>query len=417
MSWLPVIVILAFVGARTRAASQQSIRMAFWEALLLIGVFIAVTSELLSFYHLLNAETVTIAWVVLAATCLLFWRVLGIRAGASWPLGQTKQTYAHFVTFIAIAVLVCAVFAVAHLAPPNTYDALTYHMPRVMHWLRRESLDYFPTNIPRQDYQSPWSSTALLHLYSLAGSDSTSNCLQAVCFVGCVVAVSLIVQASGASAKVQCAAALLAASMPGAVLEGSGTQNNLSTSLWVLVFAFSVLTWSTKPRVFLAGASLGLALLTKQTAYIACAPFIAFWLIRVSRTPAARAQIHRIAATALLVVVLNAPHWDRNIRYFGNPLGATEDATVARRIRFGNEALGLRSAASNIVRNAALHFVLPSDVLTHALQRSVEMGHRVFGVDPHDERTTWPGQPFRLNPLSRDEDHPANLLHSVLGLF
>ena len=39
---------------------------------------------------------------------------------------------------------------VALTAPPNTWDSMTYHMPRVEHWIENRNVEPYPTHILRQ---------------------------------------------------------------------------------------------------------------------------------------------------------------------------------------------------------------------------------------------------------------------------
>ena len=61
-----------------------------------------------------------------------------------------------------VVLAICGVVAVvviagvtAIVAPPNTYDSMTYHLPRVMHWIQHQSVGHYPTHIPRQLHFPP----------------------------------------------------------------------------------------------------------------------------------------------------------------------------------------------------------------------------------------------------------------------
>ena len=96
--------------------------------------------------------------------------------------------------------IVCVVGLVAAVAPPNTNDALTYHMPRVVHWIQDRSVAFYPTHILRQLYLSPGSEFILLHFQILSGSDHLANFVQWFSMLGSAVAVSLIAKELGSGA-------------------------------------------------------------------------------------------------------------------------------------------------------------------------------------------------------------------------
>ena len=97
-----------------------------------------------------------------------------------------------------IVILLVGTFLVAWIAPPNTNDALQYHLSRVAHWAQQASLEHFATPIPRQIWMPPWAEMAMLHLYLLAGGDWLVNMVQWLALVGCLVAVGEIVRQLGA---------------------------------------------------------------------------------------------------------------------------------------------------------------------------------------------------------------------------
>ena len=65
---------------------------------------------------------------------------------------------------ILICVILIITFFTALIYPPNSPDSLSYHMPRVMHWIQNNNVEYYPTSIPRQLFVSPFSEFVILHL-------------------------------------------------------------------------------------------------------------------------------------------------------------------------------------------------------------------------------------------------------------
>ena len=90
--------------------------------------------------------------------------------------------------------------------------------------------------------------------------------------VGSILGVSLIAKELGARRSGQLLAAIFVATLPMAILQGSSTNNDHVVSLWIVCFVYfslKIMRQGIKPLLLVClGASLGLAILTKGTAYI-----------------------------------------------------------------------------------------------------------------------------------------------------
>ncbi len=242
---------------------------------------------------------------------------------------------------------------VALVAPPNTFDSMTYHMPRVMHWIENASVWPYPTNILRQLYMAPGAEFAILHLQLLAGSDRLANMPQAFALLGVVLGASLIVRELGGGGAAQVGGAVIAGTVPIGVLQATGTQNDEVVAFWLVcfvVFALRLVAGANRPIVIalFAGASLGLAILTKPTAYLFAFPFAVWLSVALVRRSGARCwtPLLLIAGVALL---LNVGQYTRNALVFGSPLGRGDEGGPA--FRYTNDTLTPSLVASNIVRN------------------------------------------------------------------
>jgi hypothetical protein len=85
---------------------------------------------------------------------------------------------------------VAVIGVIAVVAPPNTWDGMSYHMARVAHWIQDQSVRHFSTSYLPQLYQMPWAEFAITHLQILSGSDIFANCVQWGGMAGSLIGVS-----------------------------------------------------------------------------------------------------------------------------------------------------------------------------------------------------------------------------------
>jgi hypothetical protein len=355
-----------------------------------------------------------VAWaIVLAGLLALVPRHGGFKAMA-WDVRRARAPTLLSRVAIGIA-LVLLVIALA--APPNTWDALTYHMPRVLHWVQNRSLAFYASNNGRQIHLSPGAEYLILHFQLLAGSDRFADCVQWSAMAVSLLGVSWIARGLGAGVKGQALAALLCATIPMGIFQATSAQNDYAAAAWMVCFVaigMELARWpqcdphSPRTRLALAaamGASLGLALLTKATAYILLPPLVLWLGLAV---PLKFRQ--RIVAGAVMVVVaclINLGFFARNFAASGKILGPGEENVDGVIHRYDNEQINARVIASNVIRNVAIQFQLPWDDCNAAVERLVARLHEAIGADPSDPRTTLTNQSFGLGPRDSEDGAQA----------
>lgn len=298
---------------------------------------------------------------------------------------------------------------VAVMAQPNTWDSMTYHLPRVMHWVQNGSVAHYPTHITRQLWISPGAEFALLQLQLLSGADGWANLVQWFSLIGCVVGASLLAKDLGADLRGQVFAAAACISIPMAVLQATSTQTDLVVALWLVCFAHFSLRLIYRPAwpaTLCVGAALALAVLTKGTAFF-FAPPLGVWLV-VSLARSLRwSALKHLLVIGLMVGAVNVGHWGRNFVVFGDPV--TTDG-----IAMANEVHGWRATASNVVRNAALHLRTGSPDFNAGVEARVRELHALLGFDVNDGRTTFLGTRFGIPGRLYNEGLDGNPLHFLL---
>src|SRR6185503_576531 len=100
----------------------------------------------------------------------------------------------------AIVAIGLGTLAVALVAAPNTWDSMTYHLPRVAHWAANGSVAHYPTSIDRQLWQPPFGEYLVLLAYVALGGDRLANLPGWVAAVGAAIAASEIARLLGRSA-------------------------------------------------------------------------------------------------------------------------------------------------------------------------------------------------------------------------
>jgi len=398
---------LFFVYARCR---RWDWRISLLAASATWGCALTLLTEILSFFAALNRPCLTAGWTALAVAA----GALAFRTGTVPEAPKLRKLSAtdKFMVLTIIGIL-ASTFVISVVSPPNNNDSMTYHMSRVMHWFQQGSIAHFPTNDLRQLELNPWSEFAILHFQILSGGDHLANMVQWFSMTGCLVGVSLIAGIFGASPRGQLLSALIAATIPMAILQSSSTQNDLVVSFWLVCFVYFGLKsmlerspgWS-----ILMSISLGLAILTKGTAYIFASPFVIWFVIQDLQRSWRRAST-KYLMFACLTLLLNIGHFQRNYQLFHNPLHSGSSP-------YANGYLSARVVLSNILRNLTLHSLTPSFKLNSYITGAVDSLHTVIGINVDDPATTWPGTSFneKRNRLSPNEDGSGNPLHLYLFL-
>jgi len=177
-------------------------------ALVLLGTAAALLTEALSPFHLLHRGPLIAAWMALLSAAAIF---LWTRRPA-FPRVVFKPAQ----TAIAAAILAiaCTVGVTAILSPPNSADAMAYHMPRVVYWAQAGSVAFFPTPYFNQIALPPLAEYLMLHTYAISGGDRFVNLVAFLAFLGCIAGVSSVAASLGLRGRGQAMAALFCATLP-----------------------------------------------------------------------------------------------------------------------------------------------------------------------------------------------------------
>jgi hypothetical protein len=284
-----------------------------------------------------------------------------------------------------------------------------------VYWVQHNNVSLYPTVYPQQLFMPPWSEYAMAQLFALAQGDRFINVVQWFSLVGCGIGVSLLARSFGATALGQALAATIAMTIPQGIMQASGAKNDFVTAFWSVCCLYFLTAFKQRPQrtqVVLAALSCGLTLMTKSTGYFVLPPImLGIWLFWPQKTR--RAFTSHLPLFAVLVVLVNAPHYVRTYTYAKSPFGC-DSADCKGGWKYANDRITFSGIVSNLVRNTAIHLATPSAEWNADVQRYSEKLVKAFGGDPKDPATTWPGASFQITQLSLNEDSTGNLIHLLL---
>ncbi len=412
---LPVTAYTLLTLVFAQKAGSKSISAGLIKAHLVVFLFIAISTEALSAIQAITFPAILTAWLAFLLACSVFagLRRYKIRQGLAvsvWrPTAPLEWVLVGALVFILVATLVTG-----FLYPPNTWDSMAYHMPRVVHWISNGSVAFYPTADVRQNYLAPLAEFAIMHFQILTGCDLYANMVQWTSFLVLICLGISVAAEFGLSRWQQLVSAVIVATIPMAILQASSTQNDLVVASFVMSFGlFMVRLRKTPDResLILAAIALGLALLTKGTAYMyGAAVGISLSIPIVMASRCVRAELIRTMTGLTLIIIiallLNTGHLWRNYHLYGHPLSTETDA-------LHNEDMSASALLSNIVRNGALHIGTPSSRVRGYLDQAVQA---ILGSRLNDPKTTWAGASFKI-PYTRHEDTAGNLIHVLVIMF
>ncbi len=406
MILLPLLCLLAFCLAFRRGG--MALLEAGAAALLCFGLAVSIVTELQSLTGALTPVGSAVAWVIIAGAGL--WWARRPLAEPPCPPESTPAGYLPELVVVVLFLVLTGIVAV--LSAPNSYDGLSYHLPRVERWIQQGSLRPFATHDPRQLFMPSWPEYAMLQFRLLSGGDHFANLVQWIGLAGACAGAAVLAGALGGTRTAVATAAALVATLPMAVAQASGTQTDVIAACWaVLACAYGYRLTTDDPRTrdaVLAAIALGLAMATKQTAILFAGLALLPAAVLVVRRVRPRLWLSWVAAVVLAVLVLAGPQLARNREAFGDLRGYPA--------LFGSVVMGSRApaqVAANVLRNLSLHFGTPWSRVNETIAANVAGLSRSIGVDPDDRRTTWDSH-FVAMPWHTHEESAPNPLHLLL---
>jgi hypothetical protein len=407
--------LLAVFGGLIVAVHGEGFRDRFLRALVVFGVALVVITESLGAFDVIRRGPLILCW----STVLLMVLAFAIRQRPGFRFSHISLSADPVVLISAagiIAILTLTAVTAA-FSPPNSADAMAYHMPRVVYWAEESSVRFFPTQYLNQIMLQPFAEYLMLHTYVLSGGDHWINFVQWFASLASIIGVSSAAQMFGAEKRGQAIAALFCATLPAGILASSSAKNDYWLAMWLVAAIYFALCFTRTCRLtdaLFLGAAFGMALFTKATAYLfAPWPLAAIFLARADRSR------RRLAAGALIAVAvglaLNVPQYARNYGLSGSIMGF-DSAQADGFFRWRNETFGWRQTVSNILRNLSEQLGARSATWNQGVYNFVIQAHERLGIDVNDPGTTWRWSSFAPPRNANHEANTTNRWHLAIIL-
>jgi hypothetical protein len=133
---------------------EDSLRISWLKTCITYGILIGILTEALSLNKSLNYAFSTVFWLLVSIINLTIICYIIYYHKLYW-LPSLKFNWrgldrVNKVSLVAVLLVLAITLATSLIAAPNNWDSMTYHLPRVMHWIQNQSVHQYPTNNLRQ---------------------------------------------------------------------------------------------------------------------------------------------------------------------------------------------------------------------------------------------------------------------------
>ena len=420
-----ILLTISFFGSEInfdKNAFLFDLRLSLIKAFIGIAFFSYIICETLSIFNVFSFNYILFSWVLVNG--LIFYLnkekiKLNIFSIFSQKITIPKQerNILYFIFFLIILpLLLLAIFI-----PPNNWDSMAYHLPRVDHWIQNKNIYPYPTNIIRQVLTSPLSEYIIANFQILSSTDAFSNLIQFTSFVFILFLGTLIFSVLKINYKGQLFLLLTLLSLPMMLFQATTTQTDLLASFFFLSFIlFALLLIQSDDNfttnfIFLA-LSLTLGILTKYHIAIFAAPIVIYLLFDLIKMKNNKNTIFAILISVLTVIIILVPLFTRNIYFFGSITGKDlfdENATIV------NSTVSIQNMLSNNFKHIVDFISIPINGYNNLLFALNHSFHNLIGVSENTPVNNWAGEPFTVNN-HLNEDTAGSIMHAaliVLSLF
>lgn len=256
---------------------------------------------------------------------------------------EPRNGWLVFAFFATLIPILLANLRMAWIYPPNNYDSLAYHLPRVMYYLGHNTLAQFESADIRHVYFTFNYNLLQAACFVYDAPDQSINFLNVASWVVTGLGLYRVTRLSGASFNASLISTWLALTATGVLAQATATTLDLPTVAALLAsFAFAM-RWRVQPRAadaWLAGLAAGLAAGAKLTvvffgpAVVALIAIFAFQAWRRGQFRGFMVDVRAWILPAVVAIVISVPFIVYNLAATGQWMTKELDFTLNKPFSF-----------------------------------------------------------------------------------
>lgn len=416
---------VTFLSLNILQGQESSKREVLISAVLVLSVFTVIITEVLSYFNAIRFDHVLLSWAIVTFINIVF-IYINKKTTVKYLVSIKNRSLAIYRSLTgsekfwlsATGVILLLVLAQGIIYPPNNWDSLDYHLGRITSWVSHGSIEHFPTHIFYQVYQPPFAEYVIMHFGLLARNDYFSAGVQLCFLLFVLVTLTLIIKKLGLPRRYQVLAIAFSALIPEVLLQASSTQNNIVESFFVITayyFTLRAVDENKFKNYFLLGIAVGIAFLTKATAYIYLLPVLIFFGVNVLVKAFGKRNFKSLWYAAMVLFIalaINFRQYQRNYNLDGNIFGTPQEEMNT----YTNAKMNPLLLLSNLVKNAGLHMATMGSVKPGVLSDTViHKLNEMAGINVNSSDNNFANAAYHVpNGGANHEDAAPNPIHFLL---
>ncbi len=360
---------------------------AFSDSIWFVILFAYIVIEVCSFLHMIDRGVITGIWTGLV---LLLVILLAVNRKKNVEIIKAEKDRENRGVRLFLCFICAGVLALSAVSITSNWDSMTYHMPRVMHWIQNKSVDFYATSEIRQITSPPLAEYMIMHVMLLSGSDKFVCMVHGMSYVlsaGLIYFISIKMKAEKRYAYL---AVFLFLMMPPAIAEAVTTQNDLFSALILLLFFYYYLDFAYQSDLTISkeilllsvklGTTIALGYLAKPNVLIIMAILIGYLgIIKIWKKEKVKNMLFAGIVGIVAAVIGICPFMIKSYKVYGTlfPSSQTEGITVT--------TLDLRLLIANCYKNMVKYISTPLiPGMNSFLIKVSNVIERVLGIDIND---------------------------------